>query len=432
MNAQTLYWEDIDFSLLIPGMITAGPAQVSMAEYLTVFAETVKFRLEFFDGFTGFNESLVFETGIIRRARLETGRGDFRKIYKDLVRLASSFASDSFYSVDVLTDVLNSDDYRLPALIDDEFAEFVDVDQDTVDILIKVQNGDAPHYEIFTAKMLRLLYQILSLYTISKKDVKINRLRNRNTIIAIEPDSLTRDVRETWRGGGSSDREAGDSLSNANSNAYSKYSSNNPFPSGFEKSQGTNNNSPNFNGDNQLSFQSVGKSFRDDISDGYSAGYQSVEGNSLVWSYKNKDDVFVDVRFTMNGVLESNHRFIVDNTGNNEPIKKLGKFINSLPLVANRLFGAFVGGDDVPVDIDLTSFKSDAQEKPDGFQTTFSLSGDLPVTPMSKDSNLETGGFDEFGNRGELHVTAPGFVYADANSEGFDYFMEPDLFPPII
>ena len=436
MNENILYWEDIDFSIIKKGMITAGPAEVSMAEYLTTFLETLRFRTDFFEASAPFIKFTSFTTGDIRRAKVFDGNltgGDFREVYGKMIYVLYTLIDNrDFYSDDVIFDAVNADDYILPKPDDEEFLEFVDVDQGTVDLFINALQE--PHYKIFTAKMLRLLYQVLSLYTISKKDIGVNRVGN--TIIPIEDNTLTRDVREFWRGFGSfsnSEDVAEDDWSKANTGAYDEYTSN-----GLDKGKSSNRTDKIFNADNQISYRrfSIDSVIFSNFEDS-TAQYRSSEGYVINSNYKNKDDIFVDVQFSMHGILNENHSDVTaeqetDNSPSPNTIvnknKDDGPFIIGYPRVIR-------GG--VPEIINIDNLKAPSQLGDDGILSAYSLSSAYPVDFMPKEVNPDDDGglngadFGNFERIDEAHITSPQFVYADSNSFGFDYFMEPDLFPPL-
>ena len=432
----TLTWADIDFNLIQPGMITGGGQNgeqqtiVSFAEYLTVFLETVKHRELFFTGSINLRlKRMKFNTGAIRRAAM-LDIDNFTDSYRWLVfYVFTPLRYQAFYSIEVLDDPVNAEDYELPNVLDEDpetgFAAFMGLTPEEYELVKRIANNQIyVHYEIFTARILRIIFDVFTKYTISTKSYQSNWTRQGSAWVAgpIEDNTLTRDVSETWtgfRGEGNTE----DTLSSLNRSAYNEYLNDSSL--GFRKDKWINSYQPNFNADEQMAFRLVLKS--DTV--GYSfVSYRSVEGHSLVWSFKNKDDQFVDVKFSMYGTLRSNYNF-VDNYGRvSGRVDGKGKYLNNFPLLENPLF--LSGGiyDAPPINISIDSMKSDTEFSNKGVITTYSLSAKYPVLPMPKSNKYEQGD-DASDYRQEFWITSPMFVYADVNSEGFDYYVDPELWP---
>ncbi len=430
-----LTWADIDFSLIQPGMITGGGQEgeqqtlISFAEYLNVYAETLKHRYKFF----GYNDLSVEATGFQRGGiRTEDYLPDeegfslqsFTVNYRRLCfKVFNLLRIRTFYSIEILEDALNASDYELPKVFDNDpetgFAAFMGLTQEEYDIVLAASINTASFYELFTARILRIIFDVFTKYTISNKDYSSNWTRSGRTWIAgpIEENTLTRDVAETWQGsGGDSDS----SLSTANTEAYDDYSTN--PTQGFRKNRYINSDGARFNSEDQMSYRRVSKS----LSSGqYRAVYDHVEGHSLVWSYKNKNDEFVDVQFSMYGVLRSNHDYVSE-TNTSTPTPD-GKFINTFPEVRERLFVS--GEDAAPVDVSIDNLRADPEFTVNGVMTTFSLSAQYPVEEMPKSNKYTDGGFTTPQFEQQFWLTSPMFVYADVNSEGFDYYADPELWP---
>lgn len=418
-----LKWEDLDLSLIKKGMITGGGldgqdnylTEVSFSEYINVWLGTVKHRDIFFNrSINNKLDKIEFEASSIR-----LGKDDFRDDFFYIVLyIGNDVLANTYYDIDILFDASNEDDYILPVLTDEQtmggFANKIDVDQDTVDLIIECVQGERPpHYKIFTAEMLRAMYQIFTIYSVRSKDIEYNRGFGGNNILPIKENTLTRDVRETWFGVGSGNDT--ESIQNANSNAHDEYSSN------YDKRTGANRDKPDSNGDNQLAYRRVSKQIVSKT-----ALYDSVEGQSLVWSFKNRDDLFVSVDFAMYGILISNTKYVLDtNTGDFE---FTGRFINKIPRMDNRLFFS-EAGKPPPENIDIDSLKSSPELTNDGILTNFSISGVYPPSEMPIDSDFSEGGYDNPQNVGDVWVKSPDFVFANVNSFGFDYYAEPDLWP---
>ena len=448
MNA--LKWEDINFSLIKKGMITGGgqfgdqQTYVSFAEYLTVFLETAKHRYLLFDGSIPLNLTLLnFERGSIRNTELLRPDSDvpyspFQQQYESLVRMVCSpLLYDFFYSSEILTDPVNYEAYELPKLPFttsgeeplQEFASFLGISFETAEVLQKAAlNLPLAHYEVFTADVLHALYKIFTVYTITKKAYNSNWVVSGRswTNAPIEPDTLTRDVSKTWVGAGG--KGVTTTINEANTEAYNKYA-NDPF-TGFRQDDYINRTNPNFNSDYQLCYRRVFK--RESTSGRKDAGYGSTEGHTLVWSFKNSEDEFVDVQFSMYGVLRSNYRFVYsaiqseENNSSNEI--DLGSTYSAFPKVKDRLFFA-ESGDDEPININIESFKSSTQFDDDGAFVSYSFSGSYPVNKMPKNTRYQDEGLPLPSYEENFWVTSPGFVFADANSEGFDYYADPELWP---
>jgi hypothetical protein len=107
-------WSAIDFNLIQTGMITRGPASVSFGEYLNEF---LKAGLERYRAITGDSNYYVkfpdipniddWQQGWIRGPEFASQFRGMIGIYKEI------WDNNVFYSQDVLTDILNRDDYIL-------------------------------------------------------------------------------------------------------------------------------------------------------------------------------------------------------------------------------------------------------------------------------------------------------------------------------
>ena len=234
----TLTWADIDFNLIQSGMITGGGQNgeqqtlVSFAEYLTVFLETVKHRQLFSTGSINLRlKRMKFNTGAIRRAAMldiddnpdeNFPDENFTTSYWWLVRYAIATLAGTFYEKDVLNDPVNAIDYELPDLFDEDpetgFAAFIGLTPEEYDIIKRIGNNQrVAHREIFTARMLRILFDVFTKYTITTKSYQSNWTRQGRAWVPgpIEDNTLTRDVSETWVGfGGEGNTE--DTLSSLN------------------------------------------------------------------------------------------------------------------------------------------------------------------------------------------------------------------------
>ena len=355
---------------------------------------------------------------------------NFTQAYRWLVfYIFTPLRYQTFYSIEVLDDPVNAEDYKLPDVLDEDpvtgFAAFMGLTPEEYELVKRIANNQIyVHYEIFTARMLRILFDVFTKYTITTKSYQSNwNIQGRAWVAGpIEDNTLTRDVSETWVGfDGKGNTE--DTLSSLNSAAYNEYL-NDPY-TGFRKDKWINSYQPNFNADEQIAFRMVLK--RDTGGDSF-VSYRSVEGHSLVWSFKNKDDQFVDVKFSMFGILQSNHNFI-DNGFRAEEGKRFepeGKFINDFPEIEGYLFTG--GEQEPPINVSIDSMKSATQYSDKGAITTYSLSATYPVLPMPKSSKYEQGE-DGSEYRQEFWITSPMFVYADVNSEGFDYYVDAELWP---
>ena len=418
-----LTWADIDFNLIQPGMITGGGQEgeqqtlVSFAEYLNVYADTLKHRYSFFDPS---NASIHL---------LEFTRGDigFKTGYRGLCYWTFNMLRwRTFYSIEILDDPVNADDYKLPNVFDEDpetgFAAYLGLTQEEYELILRISINSAAGAlnEIFTARMLRIIFDVFTKYTISSKDYGSNWTREsrRSPWIAgpIEDNTLTRDVSETWVG---LEGERDESLSVANNEAYDNYSND------FRRDDFINRDAPQGNAEDQISFRRVTKDFNTFGDNEYRVAYRSIEGHSLVWSYKNRDKEFVDVQFSMYGILRSNHNYVSES--NTSPPTPDGKFISGFPELRERLYVS--GVDEPPINVSIESMKANSELTEKGVITTYSLSANYPVEKMPQSGSYTDGGFDSPQYEQQFWLTSPMFVYADVNSEGFDYYVDPELWP---
>ena len=319
------------------------------------------------------------------------------------------------YSREVLIDPRNFENYELLTTDDEGFAEFIGSDQETVNRMNNASNE--PHINLFTAKMFRLMYQILSVYTISKNNIMYNRVR-RDIIKPIEDNKVTRDVREFYH----SDLllPIGSTPSNdwvlANDLAYTNYTSQPLIKSKFLDFPIDNAN-PN----TQLSYLRNRKNQAAAKSTGL---YESRDGHALVWSFKNLDDTSVNVDFSMYGILKNNSKGVAPIT-----------FFNQAPFTYYDSFDARfprVDPGDAQQIVNINNLKSNSVLGGDGYITLFSSSGNNPAEFMPKDNDFTDLGFTDPAQQSIFSMRAADFVFGDSNSPGFDYFMEPGAFPELI
>jgi len=143
-------WDEIDFDLIVPGMITRGPAEVSFAEYLQQFATAGDER----QNLIGENPTitgLTFTAGEIRNTI-------FWDKYRALISQyrAIMFGFDSgrrgsiYYEREVLTDTTNFSQYAI------DFQVLLGND-----LFNKISNPNSfSNTELFTAEVLNGLYTI--------------------------------------------------------------------------------------------------------------------------------------------------------------------------------------------------------------------------------------------------------------------------------
>jgi hypothetical protein len=417
----TLTWADIDFSLIQPGMITGGGQEgeqqtlVSFAEYLNVWLKTVQHRAIFFASGSQVNTRDTFTRGETRPADLFTDEGfnigdfpnRFRRMFADTYFL---LRSETFYSSEVLEDPVNYQDYELPNILNndpvDGFAAYMGLTPEEYDIIS--DPFTASHYDLFTARMLRILFDIFTKYSIGELFVRDGWFYH-NRPSRIKDNTVRRDVDETWVGNGS----GGDTTFNpANTEAHDNYVNN------IVQDSFNNVNVPYGNAGDQLAHRYSRKVISDTF---VNIDYRSVEGHTFVWNFKDKNGSYVDVNFNTYGILRDNIRYVEDAFGTSGR-DVIGTYDNNFPQVD-------LESGDAPINLNINDFKSAPQFKANGVYTTYSASGDYPPSPMPPDTNSNTGGYDNADHRTSFWITAPSVVYADANSEGFDYYVDPELWP---
>jgi len=111
-------WDDIDFDLIVKGMITRGPAQVSFGEYMQQFSRALDERWNMITtDFVNFPiPNIQFETGEIRN---DVFYDKFKELIEGYHGLWFGFGPGRrtegrlYYDKGVLDDTSNSEDYRL-------------------------------------------------------------------------------------------------------------------------------------------------------------------------------------------------------------------------------------------------------------------------------------------------------------------------------
>jgi hypothetical protein len=155
-------WADIDFNLLIPGMITRGPSEVSFSDYLNAFSTALDERQALIGDIL--NQIIVsdirFEVGEIRNTIFWDKLRDMIGGYNELW----FHPDNTFYEVGVLTDTLNPNDY----LISDTDLETA-MGVDAYDILVNYSSMS--NQEIFKAALFTGLYELLNLTFYVQKPV---------------------------------------------------------------------------------------------------------------------------------------------------------------------------------------------------------------------------------------------------------------------
>ncbi|MEE9352575.1 MAG: hypothetical protein V3U78_09965 [Thiotrichaceae bacterium] len=107
-------WDDIDFDLIVKGMITRGPAQVSFGEYMQTFSRALdeRWNMVTTDLVNFPVPEIPFETNEIRADIFNLKFRDLIKGYRDLwFGFNAGRDGFSYYSEVVLTDPTNSADY---------------------------------------------------------------------------------------------------------------------------------------------------------------------------------------------------------------------------------------------------------------------------------------------------------------------------------
>ena len=141
-------WSDIDFSKIVTGAITRGPAEFSFSDYLNEFSTALRERENItILGFNPTPSNIVFESGEIRNSTFWQKFRDLINGYRDL------WHDYDYYTSGVMTDTLNSNNY----LITDTDLETA-IGSEAWNIL---NNADTlAAYEIFTASILNAFYII--------------------------------------------------------------------------------------------------------------------------------------------------------------------------------------------------------------------------------------------------------------------------------
>jgi len=146
-------WDDIDFDLIITGMITRGPAAVLFSDYLNTFTDAGNERVNLLA------TNLVvdfdpFQSGEIRNSIFWGKYNKLIDLYRDL------WQDFDFYKQGVLLDLTNSDNYKY-------------VDQDLIDIITQ-EAFDAIMFNSstrWTAAVLNGLYEIYKITALTLRPI---------------------------------------------------------------------------------------------------------------------------------------------------------------------------------------------------------------------------------------------------------------------
>lgn len=146
-------WTDIDFNLIIPGMITRGPASVSFADYLNEFSTALDERWNIVE--ETFNSApTLFDIEFIQGEIRRPGDNDFWDKLRQLIGGYRDLWFDfNYYETGVLTDVLNAPDY----LISDAELETA-IGAEAFDILVNF--ATLSNQEIFKASIFQAFFII--------------------------------------------------------------------------------------------------------------------------------------------------------------------------------------------------------------------------------------------------------------------------------
>ena len=172
-------WDDIDFAKVITGMITRGPSEDSMADYLNTFSLALDERLNILIASSSPTlPSITFESNEIRNDA-------FWDKYTDLLSgYWGMFDDYTWYNPAVLSDLDNYTDYLI------EESDVISLlGSDVVDIL-KAPTSFS-RFEIFTAEILNSLYSLYAYLNIRGGDVgRVDEEADfiNNTVLYIEED----------------------------------------------------------------------------------------------------------------------------------------------------------------------------------------------------------------------------------------------------
>lgn len=162
-------WDAIDFNLIVPGMITNGPAQASFAGYLNTFSKALDERLNMLietpDGSYPELPNISFEVGEIRSGN--SFNDDFWEKLQDLINgYYHLWTRGGWYTADIMTDPINYTDYLL------EDADLIAViGQETYDIMDNILLSERLEY--FTANVINAMYEIYKLTLYIRPSVNV-------------------------------------------------------------------------------------------------------------------------------------------------------------------------------------------------------------------------------------------------------------------
>jgi hypothetical protein len=154
-------WDDINFDIIVPRMITLGPAEVSFADYLNVFSKALDEKLSVIMSYpkegTPNLPNIEFEQGEIRD-------DVFWGKYRDLLSEYWSIYTDNIWYKE---EALDNRDDPSSFIVDDQ--DIIDlIGQDAFDAFSQVNT--LPAYKIFTSDVLNGIYLMYE-FLIYKKSV---------------------------------------------------------------------------------------------------------------------------------------------------------------------------------------------------------------------------------------------------------------------
>ena len=102
-------WADIDFNLLVPGMITGGAAEASFADYMQEFKVALDERLYCKEGtLSGIDDFIV---GEIRNS------GEWLSKFHELIEgYKTLWYGETWYTEGIMTDPMNPSSYEITDL----------------------------------------------------------------------------------------------------------------------------------------------------------------------------------------------------------------------------------------------------------------------------------------------------------------------------
>ena len=390
-------WDDIDFALIVPGMITKGPAQASFADYLNQFSRALDERLNMLietpDGSYPVLPNIEFEEGEIRTG---TDADFWVKLKSMITGYYSLWSAYDWHSVELMTDPVNHADYLL------EDSDLIAViTQETFDIIKDVNNSFVLEY--FSAAVLNALYEIYKLTQYTR--VRSSTIRNEGEDVSWGSSSINFLENKGVAGGDSDPTDDHLSFGAANGQAYGLY--------GTDYAAAESNRGSRVVEITTGARRNVNGAGDDEWSMGYS---QAANGLSLHSRYRDLNDVLLDMEINVYVAVVRNAKFVQQDFGVAVPY---GVYDSNFPQVKFN---------DPSVDANATSLFLDTNhQQPFGTVNTWAGNGGTYNNPallkQVSVSNANTPEGEQYLDTQFFDVALNNRIATNINNPGLEFFI---------